>query len=120
MLGAKSYTEIIFNTISSVLGNTFEDVCTQYLILQARKGKLPFIPNGLGKWWGNNPKKKPQDNVDIIGIKDNQGIFCECKFRNEKFDLPKFNDLICASEVFSNISNKYYYVFVKADTQRLL
>ena len=114
LLGAKSYTETIFNSISSVLGSAFEDVCTQYLILQARNGKLPFVPNGFGKWWGNNPKKKSQDDVDIIGIKDNQGIFCECKFRNEKFDLPEFNDLICASEIFSNIFDKYYYIFVKS------
>lgn len=114
VLGPKSYTDTIFNSISSVLGSAFEDVCTQYLVLQARSGKLPFIPNGMGKWWGNNPKKKSQDDVDIMGIKDNQGLFCECKFRNEKFDLSEFNDLICASEIFQNITDKYYYVFVKS------
>lgn len=114
ILGPKSYTDTIFNSISSVLGSAFEDVCTQYLILQARSGKLPFIPNGMGKWWGNNPKKKSQDDVDIMGVKDNQGLFCECKFRNEKFDLSEFNDLICASEIFQNITDKYYYIFVKS------
>lgn len=114
VLGPKSYTDTIFNSISSVLGSAFEDVCTQYLVLQARSGKLPFIPNGMGKWWGNNPKKKSQDDVDIMGIKDNQGLFCECKFRNEKFDLSEFNDLICASEIFQNITDKYYYIFVKS------
>ena len=114
ILGPKGYTDTIFNSISSVLGDAFENVCAQYLILQAQKGKLPFIPNGIGKWWGNNPKKKSQDDVDIMGTKDNQGIFCECKFRNEKFDLTEFNDLICASEIFSNISDKYYYIFVKS------
>ncbi len=115
VLGPKSYTDTIFNSISSVLGSAFEDVCTQYLVLQARSGKLPFIPNGMGKWWGNNPKKKSQDDVDIMGIKDNQGLFCECKFRNEKFDLSEFNDLICASEIFQNITDKYYYIFVKSE-----
>lgn len=114
VLGPKSYTDTIFNSISSVLESAFEDVCTQYLVLQARSGKLPFIPNGMGKWWGNNPKKKSQDDVDIMGIKDNQGLFCECKFRNEKFDLSEFNDLICASEIFQNITDKYYYIFVKS------
>lgn len=114
VLGPKSYTDTIINSISSVLGSSFEDVCTQYLVLQARSGKLPFIPNGMGKWWGNNPKKKSQDDVDIMGIKDNQGLFCECKFRNEKFDLSEFNDLICASEIFQNITDKYYYIFVKS------
>ena len=114
LVGAKRYTDLIYNDISTVLGSAFEEVGTQYLVLQARSGKLPFIPNGMGKWWGNNPKKKSQDDVDIMGIKDNQGLFCECKFRNEKFDLSEFNDLICASEIFQNITDKYYYVFVKS------
>jgi uncharacterized protein len=114
LLGEEKYTEKIFLDISSTLGSAFEQICLQYLVLQARKGKLPFIPNGLGKWWGNNPKKKSQDDIDIMGISGNQGIFCECKFRNEKFDLSEFNDLISASEIFSNITDRYYYIFVKS------
>lgn len=113
VMGAEGYTDKIINDIPSVLGSAFEEVCTQYLTLLARKNKLPFIPNGFGKWWGNNPVKKSQDDVDILGINDNKGIFCECKFRNEKFDLPEFNDLICASNIFTNITEKYYYIFVK-------
>lgn len=114
LLGAKNYTDLIYNDISSVLGNSFEEVCTQYLTLLARQNKLPFIPNGFGKWWGNNPLKKKQDDIDILGIKDNKGIFCECKFKNELFDLKEFNDLISASNIFTEISDKYYYIFVKS------
>ena len=114
LIGAKEYTDKIFNEISSVLGIAFETVCLQYLVILARNGKLPFIPNGLSKWWGNNPLKKKQDDIDIMGIKDNKGIFCKCKFKNEIFDLSEFNDLICASNIFSNITEKYYYIFVKS------
>ncbi len=114
LIGAKEYTDKIFNEISSVLGVAFETVCLQYLVLLARNGKLPFIPNGLSKWWRNNPLKKKQDDIDIMGIKDNKGIFCECKFKNEIFDLSEFNDLIYASNIFSNITEKYYYIFVKS------
>lgn len=41
------------------------------------ENELPFIPNGLGKWWGNNSSKKKQDDIDILEIEDNKGIFCE-------------------------------------------
>lgn len=58
LLGASKYTDLIYNDISQVLGLAFEEVCLQYLTILARNNKLPFIPNGLGKWWGNNPKKR--------------------------------------------------------------
>ena len=80
----------------------------------AYKNELPFIPNGLGKWWGNNPNKKKQDDIDILGIESNKGIFCECKFKNELFDLKEFTDLIESSDIFNNINEKYYYIFVKS------
>ena len=115
LLGASKYTDLIYNDISQVLGLAFEEVCLQYLTILARNNKLPFIPNGLGKWWGNNPQKKKQDDIDIMGVNGDKGIFCECKFKNEKFDLSEFNDLISASEIFTEIKEKYYYVFVKSE-----
>lgn len=114
LVGAKRYTDLIYNDISTILGSAFEEVCTQYMKMLAYKNELPFIPNGLGKWWGNNPNKKKQDDIDILGIGGNKGIFCECKFRNELFDLEEFNDLIAASEIFNDINEKYYYIFVKS------
>ena len=115
LLGASKYTDLIYNDILQVLGLAFEEVCLQYLTILARNNKLPFIPNGLGKWWGNNSQKKKQDDIDIMGINGDKGIFCECKFKNEKFDLSAFNDLISASEIFTNVKEKYYYVFVKSE-----
>lgn len=115
LLGASKYTDLIYNDISQVLGLAFEEVCLQYLTILARNNKLPFIPNGLGKWWGNNSQKKKQDDIDIMGINGDKGIFCECKFKNEKFDLSEFNDLISASEIFTDVKEKYYYVFVKSE-----
>ena len=115
LLGASKYTDLIYNDISQVLGLAFEEVCLQYLTILARNNKLPFIPNGLGKWWGNNPQKKKQDDIDIMGINGDKGIFCECKFKNEKFDLSEFDDLISASEIFTDVKEKYYYVFVKSE-----
>ena len=114
LVGAKRYTDLIYNDISTILGSAFEEVCTQYMKMLAYKNELPFIPNGLGKWWGNNPNKKKQDDIDILGIEGNKGIFCECKFKNELFDLKEFNDLIDASEIFNDINEKYYYIFVKS------
>lgn len=114
LLGEHKTAENICNALSDYMGLVFEDICREYMINQAKQGKLPFIPDGFGKWWGNNPTKKRQDDIDIIGTDGNKGIFCECKFRNELFDLSELNDLIDASNVFSNITEKYFYLFSKS------
>lgn len=115
LIGPSKYVDLIYDDIPSILGSAFEEVCTQYLKILAKKNLLPFIPNGLGRWWGNNQTKKKQDDIDILGINGNKGIFCECKFKNELFDLKEFNDLISASNIFKNITNKYYYIFIKSE-----
>lgn len=114
LIGAEKYTSLVMKNLSAILGSAFEEVCVQYLTKLAQSGKLPFIPNGIGKWWGNNPQKKTQDDIDIMGTSGDKGIFCECKFRNEKFDLAELKDFVSTSEIFKNISDKYYYIFVKS------
>lgn len=114
LLGEEKAAESIIDSLSDYMGLVFEDICREYMVRLAQKGNLPFIPDGFGKWWGNNPTKKCQDDIDIIGTDGNKGIFCECKFRNELFDLPEFNDLLSASEIFTQINEKYFYLFSKS------
>ena len=67
-----------------------------------------------------NPNKKKQDDIDILGIESNKGIFCECKFKNELFDLKEFNDLIESSDIFNNINENIIISLLKADIQKLV
>lgn len=114
LLGEEKAAESIIDSLSDYMGLVFEDICREYMVRLAQKGNLPFIPDGFGKWWGNNPAKKRQDDIDIIGTDGTKGIFCECKFRNELFDLPEFNDLLSASEIFTQINEKHFYLFSKS------
>ncbi|MCR5150906.1 MAG: ATP-binding protein [Clostridiales bacterium] len=103
------------NNLSDYMGTVFEKICTEYMKRKAREGKLPFYPNIIGKWWGNNPEKKQQDDVDILLI-DKSGeaaIFCECKYRNELFGKSEFEDLVSSSNLFQK-KHKYYYLFSKS------
>ena len=45
------------------MGTAFEEICRQFLIRQARKRSLPFVPAKIGKWWGNNPEKRRQKDA---------------------------------------------------------
>lgn len=103
-------------TISDYMGTVFEQVCQQYMIRMAKSKRLPFVPYRIGRWWGNNPNTKKQDDVDIL-LLDKSGksaVFCECKFKNELFDKKEFEGVMTSSEIFSRVDTKYYYLFSKS------
>ena len=118
IIGPQKAAEEIMESesISSYMGDAFEQICTQYMVRKAKAGKLPLVPHTIGRWWGNNPKKRRQDDIDILLLdkKQTSAIFCECKFRNTLFDKSEFEDLAAASDVFTQAENKYFYIFSKS------
>ena len=109
MLGEEEACNEILNEINDYMGPIFEDICKQYLVRQARAGKLPFVPFTIGKWWGNNPTIKAQDDIDILAFdkKNEKAIFCECKFRNKPMPMEEYDDLVRATAVFSHVKEKH-------------
>jgi len=116
-----AFLQSIEQEIFTYYGHKFENICLQYLKNEAKANKLPFIPSILSKWWGGNKLTQKQDDIDILGIDKNKYLFCECKFKNEIFDLKEFNDVITISKNFKNAKDKYFYFFVKSDfSQRVI
>lgn len=109
--------DIIYRRIEPFLmdhmGKVFEDICTQYLWSMLLEGKLPVEFTELGRWWGNDPVKKQQAEIDIMGEQDKDtALFGECKWTNEKVDLPVLETLIERSRLFY-YSRVYLYLFAK-------
>ena len=76
------------------------------LVLESPFIKYAIIIFNSGKWWGNNPARKMQDDIDVVLI-DKSGInfiICECKFKNEKMDKNVYETLVRRTR---NISGKY-------------
>ena len=116
MLGKNNAMKEIMSSISEFMGDAFEEICKEYLIRQAKKGKLPFIPYQIGKWWGNNPEIRAQDDVDILMI-DKTGkkaIFVECKYTSKKVPIEEYNNLKTAMKAFPKIKEKHIYFFSKS------
>lgn len=116
LLGTDGACEEIMEHINDYMGPVFENICQQYLFRAARERKLPFIPFKIGKWWGNNPLLKAQDDVDILAF-DKTGqkaLFCECKFRNKPMPMEEYDDLVTASNIFTNVKEKYLFFFSKS------
>lgn len=116
ILGQSEASKEIMNDISNFMGDIFEDICKEYLIRLARLRKLPFIPYHIGKWWGNNPVLKAQDDVDLLAI-DKTGtkaIFVECKFTSKLVPYEEYVDLLTATKAFPNIKEKHLYFISKS------
>ena len=100
--------------LSEYMGKVFEEICKQYLWKLLLGGKSPVEFTSLGRWWGNDPKNKRQAEIDIMGEQDkNTALFAECKWTNEKVDLPVLETLIERSELFP-YKKKHFFFFSKS------
>ena len=110
--GEKVYSSIELE-LNEYMGAVFEEICMQYLWKLFEMGKLPFEFEDVGRWWGNNPKKKVEQEIDILAYCDTSAIFGECKWRNELFDVDIYLQLKEKSDLFF-YENKYFYLFSKS------
>lgn len=99
--------------LNDYMGKVFEEICTQYLWKLLLEGKAPIEFASLGRWWGNDPRKKIQAEIDIMGEQDsNSAIFAECKWRNENVDLDVLETLVDRSGLF-HYTTIHYFLFSK-------
>ena len=115
---ARGATDMVYKRIESQLpnymGRVFEEICMQYLWKQLHEGNAPIEFVSLGRWWGNDPIKKTQAEIDIMGEQDSESaLFAECKWRNEKVDLDILEILIERSKLF-RYTKVHYYLFSKS------
>jgi len=104
--------------ISAFMGGVFEEICKQYLWEQNRQGKAAIAFTDLGRWWGNDPNKKQEAEIDLMGTGDNNSaLFGECKWTNEKVDAAVLDGLIYKSTLFHH-SNTHFYLFAKTGFTR--
>ena len=115
---ARGATDLVYKRIephlSDYMGKVFEEICKQYLWKQLLSGNSPVEFSSLGRWWGNDPIRKCQAEIDIMGEQDkNTALFAECKWTNEKVDLPVLETLVERSALFPH-HNKHLYLFSKS------
>ena len=119
-LGEAIYEVEVETSLSAYMGIAFEEICKQYIIEQAKVKATPFLPSNLGRWWGNNPIEKRQEEIDILSFHKNDALFCECKWTNAPVDMDVLNDLKQQSELFP-YPNKWLWLFAKRGfTDRLI
>ncbi|QTA38525.1 AAA family ATPase [Thermosipho ferrireducens] len=98
--------------INDYLGLVFENIAFEYLKRINGKEKLPFVFEKIGKWWGNNPIKKQEEEIDIVAYDKESIIFGECKWKDGIVDMSVIEKLIAKSALF-DFKNKFYVYFSK-------
>jgi AAA+ ATPase superfamily predicted ATPase len=105
--------ESIAAQIPAFMGEVFEEICMQYLWKENLAERLPFFFRDAGRWWGTNPFKKCEQEIDIFAFDDNNAIFCECKWTNEPVGVSVLNSLTEKSQMF-DYREKYFFLFSKS------
>jgi AAA+ ATPase superfamily predicted ATPase len=52
--------------LNSYIGGPFEEICMQYMIRMNNLSALPFVFTQSGRWWGQNPKTRQQEEIDCM------------------------------------------------------
>lgn len=104
--------------ISSFMGPVFEEICKQYLWQLNIRDKAAISFTNLGRWWGNDPIRKTETEVDIVAEGDEGNILlCECKWTNEKVNIGNLETLVERSRLFS-YKQAHLYMFAKTGYNR--
>lgn len=107
------YSDFVKPQLNAFMGSIFEEICRQYLYRSDVYRTLPFFFGKLGRWWGTNPAKKQEEEIDIVALGENQMLLGECKWRNAKVDISVLQTLLERGGLFT-CPEKYYYVFSKS------
>ncbi|MDR1000051.1 MAG: ATP-binding protein [Clostridiales bacterium] len=118
-LGRAVYKHTVIENLPAYMGLVFEEICKQYMIEEAKRETLPFFISKIGRWWGGNPKKKRQEEIDILAYHKDSALFGECKWTNAQVDVDVLCDLEAQSELFP-YKKKWFWLFAKTGfTDRL-
>lgn len=110
---AKTYSRAVKQYYPDYMGLTFEKMCRDYLLYYA--DDLPIELSEIGQWWGTDPKKKKQIQIDIVGtpVEGRDYIIGSCKYRNEKIGLDELELIRECASVFGKGLNYHYFIFSK-------
>ncbi|MDR2572491.1 MAG: ATP-binding protein [Oscillospiraceae bacterium] len=112
--GEEVYDEMLSKHIDSHVGRAFEDCAKQYMWRALKEKSLPFSFNKIGRWWGNDPVMRREEEIDFIALSNNSATFGECKWKKERIGNDILEDIIRKSMLFSGFDKVYYILFSKS------
>lgn len=114
--GKLAFRTVTPENLSEYLGHRFERVCLEWLLAKALADELPIAATSIGTWWGTDPDKREQTDIDVIAASriEKQALIGECKYRNTFNESQVVNDLLSKTHLLSDYNVNAYYLFSKA------
>lgn len=112
-LGDVVFDRLVEPQLPDYMGHVFEDICRQYLCRPEVCMSFPFLYTKVGRWWGNNPYEKRQEEIDLAAVGENAVLLGECKWRNENVSLKTVQTLLRRGRLFQ-YEKKVYCIFSKS------
>lgn len=112
--GSLFYEQNVKPLLNDYMGSVFEKICRQYTLLAGIMGKFTCMVTRVGTWWGTNPTKREETDIDVVGLdkRKKKAVIGECKFRNEQVDKSIFEALEERKELLhENYKTVQYLLF---------
>ena len=114
-LGSVVASRLPEQQLSDYLGHRFERLCAEWLLGQAAEGLLPIAASAVGSWWGPNPAKRQQDDIDVLAADREQKLLLigECKYRESFDETAEIDDLDSKRDLVRGYHASHLYLFSK-------
>ena len=113
-LGADVCEEVFAEQLSSHTGRAFEECAKQYMWRALKGKKLPVSFKKIGRWWGNNPKERREEEIDFIAFSGEEALFGECKWRSAQIGEDTLYDLARKAKLFPRFEDVSYILFSRS------
>ena len=113
-LGGVVCGEVFAEQIYSHTGHAFEECAKQYMWRLLRDDKSPIPFKKIGRWWGNNPKERREEEIDFVAFSGDKAVFGECKWRNALVGEDTLDELVRKSNLFTSFVDIRYILFSKS------
>ena len=113
-LGETVCNEVFAEQLNSHTGCAFEECSVQYMWKSLKEKKLPVSFRKIGRWWGNNPKERREEEIDFIAFAEEKAVFGECKWRNAQTGKDVLDNLVRKAGLFKDFTNIHYMLFSKS------
>ena len=101
--------------INEYLGYRFEALCAEWLTERAKAGALPIAATAVSSWWGTNPDKRAQDDIDVLAADrvSKRMLIGECKYRESFDETAEVEDLEGKRGLVKDYVATNYMLFTK-------
>lgn len=109
------------DAFTTYVGQQFESICMQWLMrMNAEGDRLPFLATRFGKWWGTDPRRREQTDIDVV-LSDPQSkhiMLGECKWCNSFNETKAVEALLGREGLIAGYDDTRFMFFSKHPVSR--